>query len=108
MPVALPRHPHRANDVTLLAHLAMSEQSAPRSITAPSDVIADIRCDLCIVPAHPLWRELAPAIMYERGRYADLIIEILKRPSRLPIPEDWRGRIRPPPPAPAALTLSRM
>ncbi len=59
------------------------------------EVIADICRDLGIVPAHPLWAELARTIMCEGGRYAALIIDILKRRERLPIPEDWPERLPP-------------
>ena len=59
------------------------------------EVFADICRDLGIVPAHPLWTELARTIMREGGRYAALIIDILKRPERLPIPEDWPERLPP-------------
>ena len=72
------------------------EQIAAKIRRRPiGEVIADICRDLGIVPAHPLWAELARAIMREGGRYAALIIDILKRPERLPIPEDWPERLPP-------------
>jgi hypothetical protein len=91
-----PRAPRRrasssdTDDDALLAHMPTSEEIAAevhrKSI---GEVIADICRDLGIVPAHPLWRELAPAIMIESGRYAALVIDIMKRPHRMPIPEHW-------------------
>ena len=95
---------------------AVARMPTPEQIAAEirrrriGEVIADICRDLGIVPAHPLWTELARAIMREGGRYAALIIDILKRPEQLPIPEDWpegcrhtcgrRGSTRPHSPAP--------
>ncbi len=88
--------PRGADEDTLLAHMPTPEQIAAEIRRRPiGEVIADICRDLGIVPAHPLWTELARAIMREGGRYAALIIDILKRPERLPIPEDWPERLPP-------------
>jgi hypothetical protein len=78
------------DDNALLAHLPTPEQIAAEIRRRPiGEVIADICWDLCIIPAHPLWRELQDAIISEGGRYAALAIDIIKRPRRLPVPEDW-------------------
>jgi hypothetical protein len=88
--------PSGADEDTLLARMPTPEQIAAEIRRRPiGEVIADICRDLGIVPAHPLWTELARAIMREGGRYAALIIDILKRPERLPIPEDWPERLPP-------------
>jgi hypothetical protein len=80
----------RSDDDGLLAHMPTQEQIAEEIRRRPiGEVIADICRDLGIVPAHPLWRELEQAIMRERGHCAALFIDIVKRPGRLPIPEDW-------------------
>ena len=86
---ANPRHTDD-DDNALLAHMPTPEQIAAEIRRRPiGEVIADICWDLGIVPAHPLWRELKDAISREGGRYAALVIDILRRPRRLPIPEDW-------------------
>jgi hypothetical protein len=92
-----PRAPHRRagrsdtdDDEALLAHMPTPEQIAAEVRRRPvGQVIADICRDLGIVPAHPLWQELAPAIMIEGGRFAALVIDIMKRWRRMPIPEYW-------------------
>jgi hypothetical protein len=85
-----PASPRRTDDDALLAHMPTPEQIAAEIRRRPiGEVICDICRDLGIVPAHPLWRELQHAIIREGGRYAALVIDILKRPSRLPIPKDW-------------------
>jgi hypothetical protein len=82
--------PRRTDDDALLTHMPTPEQIAAEVRRRPiGEVIADICRDLGIVPAHPLWRELQRAIIREGGRYAALVIDILKRPSRLPTPDDW-------------------
>ncbi len=86
---ANPRHTDD-DDNALLAHMPTPEQIAAEIRRRPiGEVIADICWDLGIVPAHPLWRELQDAIIREGGRYAALVSDIMKRPRRLPIPEDW-------------------
>jgi hypothetical protein len=86
---ANPRHADD-DDNALLAHLPTPEQIAAEIRRRPiGQVIADICWDLGIVPAHPLWRELAPAIMVEGGRLAALVVDIMNRRRRVPIPEDW-------------------
>jgi hypothetical protein len=81
---------HTDDDDALLAHLPSPEQIAEEIRRRPiGEVIADICWDLGIIPAHPLWRELQDAIIREGGRYAALAIDIIKRPRRLPVPEDW-------------------
>jgi hypothetical protein len=112
-----PREPRRRaspsdtdDDAALLAHMPTPEQIAAEVRRRPiGEVIADIVRDLGIIPAHPLWRELASAIMIERGHLAALYIDITKRPRRMPIPDHWPEE--PPPylwaawsysPAPAA------
>ena len=78
------------DDNALLAHMPTPEQIAEQIRRRPiGEVIADICRDLGIVPAHPLWRELQTAIILEGGRYAALVIDILKRPRLVPPPEDW-------------------
>jgi hypothetical protein len=85
---ASPRHTD--DDNALLAHMPTPEQIAEQIRRRPiGEVIADIVRDLGIVPAHPLWRELQTAIIREGGRYAALVIGILKRRRLVPIPEDW-------------------
>ncbi len=86
----------RDDDETLLAHPPTQEQIAAEIRRRPiGEVIADICRDFGIVPAHPLWRELEHAIMRERGHCAALFIDIVKRPGRLPIPEDWPAEPQP-------------
>jgi hypothetical protein len=88
--------PRSADDDTLLAHTPTPEQIAAEIRRRPiGEVFADICRDLGIVPAHPLWTELARTIMREGGRYAALIIDILKRPERMPISEDWPENLPP-------------
>jgi hypothetical protein len=53
------------------------------------EVIADICRDLGMVPAHPLWRDLQRAITREGGRYVALVMDTIRRPRRVPVPEDW-------------------
>jgi hypothetical protein len=78
------------DDDALLAQMPTPEQIAAEIRRRPiGEVIADICRDLGIIPAHPLWEELAQAILCERGRYAALIIDILKRPRRMPPAQDW-------------------
>jgi hypothetical protein len=88
-----PRHPAspgRTDDAALLAQMPTPEQIAAEIRRRPiGEVIADICRDLGIIPAHPLWDELAQAILRERGRYAALVIDILQRPRRLPPAQDW-------------------
>jgi hypothetical protein len=100
---AEPRAPRRPaspgdtnDDEALLAHLPTLEQIAAEDRRRPiGEVFADIVRDLGMVPAHPLWRELAPAILFERGRYAALVIETMKRPRRMPVPEHWPDELPP-------------
>jgi hypothetical protein len=54
----------------------IAEQVRRRPIGA---VIADICHDLGIVPAHPLWRELARAVMEHGGSFAALFRDACKR-----------------------------
>ena len=100
---AEPRAPRRRarrsdadDDAALLAHMPTPEEIAAevrrKSI---GEVIADIVRDLGIVPAHPLWRELTPAILCESGRHAALVINLMDRLDRMPIPEHWPDQ-RPP------------
>jgi hypothetical protein len=78
------------DDAALLAHMPTPEEIAAEVRRKPiGEVIADIVRDLGIVPAHPLWRELSPAILCESGRHAALVIGIMKRPRQMPIPEHW-------------------
>ena len=77
---------HTDDDNALIAHMPTPEQIRRRPI---GEMIADICRDLGVVPAHPLWRELQTAIIRENGRYAALVIDILKRRHLVPIPEDW-------------------
>src|SRR5271166_4317980 len=85
-----------ADDAALLAHMPTPEEIAAEIRRRPiGEVIADICRDLGIVPAHPLWKELAPAIMVESGRFAALVVDIMDRRRRMPIPEDWPDE-RPP------------
>ena len=94
---AEPRAPHRRarlsdadDDAALLARMPTPEEIAAEVRRKPiGQVIADIVRDLGIVPAHPLWRELAPAIMVEGGRLDALAVDIMNRRRRVPIPEDW-------------------
>jgi hypothetical protein len=82
--------PDCRDDDTLLTHMPTPEQIAAEIRRRPiGEVIADICRDLGIIPAHPLWGELARAIMHERGRFAALVVDILSRRHRLPLPEDW-------------------
>jgi hypothetical protein len=84
------------DDEALLAHLPTLEEIAAADRRRPiGEVFADIVRDLGMVPAHPLWRELAPAILFERGRYAALAIETMKRPRRVPVPEHWPDELPP-------------
>jgi hypothetical protein len=93
------RHANPRNtddDDALLAQMPTEEQIAEEIRRRPiGEVIADICRDLGIVPAHPLWRELHNAIMREGGRFAALVIDILKRPGRVPRPEDWPDELPP-------------
>ena len=79
----------------LLAHPPTLEEIAADRRRPIGEVFADIVRDLGMVPAHPLWRELAPAILLERGRYAALVINLMDRLDRMPIPEHWPDQ-RPP------------
>jgi hypothetical protein len=111
-----PRRPASSSDTdddaALLTHMPTPEQIAGEVRRRPiGEVIADIVRDLGIIPAHPLWRELAPAIMIEGGRFAAVAVDIMKRPRRMPIPEYWPDEPPPylwaawsyaPAPAPAA------
>jgi hypothetical protein len=82
--------PRYGDDDTLLALMPTLEEIAAEDRRRPiGEVFADIVRDLGMIPAHPLWRELAQAILFERGRYAALVIETTKRPRRMPIPEHW-------------------
>ena len=85
-PRAGPRH----IDDDALAHMPTPEQIAAAIRHQPiGQVIADICRDLGIIPAHPLWPELSRTITRERGRFAAMVIDILKRKHRVPITEDW-------------------
>ena len=85
-----PARPGPTDDDALLAQMPTQEQIAAEIRRRPiGEVIADICRDLGIVPAHPLWGELAQAILRERGRYAALVIDIIQRPRKLPPAQDW-------------------
>ena len=85
-PRAGPRH----IDDDALAPMPTPEQIAAAIRHQPiGQVIADICRDLGIIPAHPLWRELSRTIIRERGRFAAMVIDILKRKRLVPITEDW-------------------
>ena len=100
---AEPRAPHRRarlsdadDDAALLARMPTPEEIAAEVRRKPiGQVIADIVRDLGIVPAHPLWKELTPAILCENGRHAALVIDLMDRLDRAPIPEHWPDQ-RPP------------
>ena len=84
------------DDAALLAHMPTPEEIAAEVRRKPiGQVIADIVRDLGIVPAHPLWQELTPAILCENGRHAALVIDLMDRLDRAPIPEHWPDQ-RPP------------
>ena len=84
------------DDAALLARIPTPEEHAAEVRRKPiGQVIADIVRDLGIVPAHPLWKELTPAILYENGRHAALVIDLLDRLDRVPIPKHWPDQ-RPP------------
>jgi len=84
------------DDAALLAHMPTPEEIAAEVRRKPiGQVIADIVRDLGIVPAHPLWQELTPAILCESGRHAALVIDLMDRLDRVPIPEHWPDQ-RPP------------
>jgi hypothetical protein len=97
-----PRTPRRragssdTDNEALLAHPPTLEEIAAEDRRRPiGEVFADIVRDLGMIPAHPLWQELAPAILLERGRYAALVIETMKRPRRVPVPEHWPDELPP-------------
>jgi hypothetical protein len=84
---ASPRHTD--DDNALLAHMPTPEQIAAEVRRRPiGQVIADICWDFGIIPAHPLWAKLAHAIMSEGGRFAALVVDILKRRRLVPFPDD--------------------
>ena len=81
---------HTDDDDALLAHMPTAEQIAEQIRRRPiGEVIADIVRDFGIVPAHPLWRDLQRAITREGGRYVALVMDTIRRPRRVPVPEDW-------------------
>ena len=85
---ASPRHTD--DDDALLANMPTAEQIAEQIRRRPiGEVIADIVRDFGIVPAHPLWRDLQRAITREGGRYVALVMDTIRRPRRVPIPEDY-------------------
>jgi hypothetical protein len=78
------------DDDTLLAHIPTAEQIAEQIRRRPiGEVIADICRDFGMVPAHPLWRDLQRAITREGGRYVALVMDTIRRPRRVPVPEDY-------------------
>jgi hypothetical protein len=89
-PAPRPRAGPRHIDDDALAHMPTPEEIAAAIRHQPiGQVIADICRDLGIIPAHPLWPELSRTITRERGRFAAMVIDILKRKQLVPITEDW-------------------